>query len=208
MGKPMTNGCETPQRDTSANDLLAVYVEAVEAAWHLNEHAQGWEDFDRYVHPAAIALDLIASGITAWHLPSFYQDCLEALETLVSEGRYEIAAFVSKWLLDSLPSNPLDPDIKPSLEAIARYDYPAPWRCGGPDAYRHCRWPAAPEHYRCHLQWSLVELAEDAQIERNAETKTAIALYQMGRHQAAFDQLQNLSQQVAENVDREREGRS
>ncbi|MEB3281820.1 MAG: hypothetical protein VKK42_23145 [Lyngbya sp.] len=157
---------------------LEDYISSYNSGVQLAENAEGWDDYPiDFEHSSDTVLRLIAGGNTAWHLPFFYSDMTLALRSLLDEDDYSwaIAKFIAKFLLESLPEDSLDPDIQPFLESICNSTFSFNTRL------LKCSWPAPAEFYRKTLQWSMIEWAENAEIERKAKKATQVELIVQGR---------------------------
>ena len=155
---------------------VAEYVTAREIGQRIEATATCWEDIpDDSRSDATLAWELVEAGQTAWHLPCFHADIRVKLTSIYDWENLEIARFAAKFLLETLPNDPIDTETQPFLESI---------RDGSrfPQGYvSWCRWPHSPEFYRKTLNWRMVGWAEDAQRERRAEENTHWFMLQTGR---------------------------
>ena len=155
---------------------VAEYERHHEYIVRLNAEATGWDDYPDDLKTSAMAAwELVESGQTAWHLPFFHVDIRTELSDIYDWKNTEIARFAARFLLETLPDDPIDTETKPFLESI---------RDGSrfPQGYvSWCRWPHSPEFYRKTLNWQMVGWAEDAQCERRAEENTHWFMLQTGR---------------------------
>jgi hypothetical protein len=172
MEKATFNGLKMPLSVSS----VAEYIAAREIGNRIDAEANGWEDIPEDIRTNDdFALELVESGQTAWHLPYFHVDICDKAREIYSRGKFEIARFLAKYLLDSLPENPIDPETKPMLEAIRDGQL----QLGRLDSY--CQWPHEIEFYRQTLNWKMVGVAWEAQTERRAEDNTHWVMIQTGR---------------------------
>jgi hypothetical protein len=185
MEKATFNGLKMPLSVSS----VAKYIAARDIGNRIEAEATGWEDIPEDIRTDDdLALELVESGQTAWHLPYFHVDICDKAHEIYFRGKFEIARFFAKHLIDSLPDNPIDPETKPKLEAIRD----GKLQFGRLDSY--CSWPQKPEFYRKTLNWRMVGIAEEAQTERRAEDNTHWLMIQTGRgYEYAERKLERLS---------------
>lgn len=169
-----------------SSPTLSKYALAYEEDVRLQSEATGWDDYSAYQHPSRIALELVETGETAWHLPYFYGHVHDFMHDLYLSGRYEVAAFVAEFLLDTLPEDPLDDEVVNLLLSIRGYSY-----CLCRRVAQSC-WPRSKEYYlresitssstACRQAMrKMIPYAENAAIERAAEMRTNAALIRSGR---------------------------
>lgn len=162
MEKATFNGLKMPLPVSS----VAEYIAAREIGNRIDAQANGWEDIPEDIRTNDdFALELVESGQTAWHLPYFHVDICDKAREIYSRVKFEITRFLAKYLLDSLPDNPIDPETRPMLEAIRE----GKLQLGRLDSY--CQWQQKPEFDRQTLNGKMVGVAE-AQTERRTEDNT------------------------------------
>lgn len=161
----------TSERLLSACSLkIALSFKRYEQNWRALSDLKakgGWKALPKgFVTSSRIAEKLISQGMTAWHLPFFYQDVRDVLgDFLCSDRQYPIATFIARFLLETLPENPLDPDLKDFLLAIEGYNYFKPPRA------LQSEWPAPSDFYGWQGNWEMAATALDAEMNRRADKR-------------------------------------
>ncbi len=186
MVRLTTNGSKTLPDVISVSD----YLSAIERAEEIKAKATSFEDYPTgYITSIDVAQRLIESGLTAWDTPKFYRHLRLILSGMYRDGRFEIARFVARFLLESLPEDPLDRDIIEYLRSIHDGTRNLPPF----DSY--CKFPKEPEYYLKTLNWRMVELAEDGKRFAQAERQTFRAMRKMGRGKEYLDSKNPIASQ-------------
>ncbi|MDY6941354.1 MAG: hypothetical protein SWY16_27320 [Cyanobacteriota bacterium] len=187
----MTTGLKTQQTVSS----VAEYQNHHEYMARLNAEATGWDDYPEDLKTSAMAAwELVESGQTAWHLPFFHSDIRFKVNSIYKYKSLEFARIIARWLLETLPDDPIDPETRPFLESI---------RDGSqiPRSYASwCRWPQKSEFYRCHLNWQMVGFAEDAEADRRAEENTHWFMLKTGRGEEYVERQLHILHTTGENI--------
>lgn len=146
--------------------------------------ARDWAEFDAdFKCEQDLALELVQSGKTAWHIPYFYADISDAIQKLYGQWKFEIARFVATFLIETLPSDPLDSDIGDLLFSIREGTKPFP------PFESYCRYPNQPEYYCKTLNWKMIPLAEEGIQYRRAQMNAGMVLMGMGRGKECLDSM-------------------
>ncbi|MGG6242651.1 hypothetical protein ACQ4N7_28925 [Nodosilinea sp. AN01ver1] len=114
-----------------------------------------------------LAPQMLESGEVLWGHIAWWGDVLDALKDMATKpyGLVKVR-LLADWLLGTLPANPQDPDVAPTLAALAKGEFS--------EAFENptCIWPAKAEFYLKTLNWKMLEYCLDAAANDRATAQT------------------------------------
>ncbi|MBD2261050.1 hypothetical protein [Pseudanabaena sp. FACHB-2040] len=156
--------------------LALQYVEAFDANCLLDAESWFQEDtpqeqldlLNNLVVSEDVARKMLLEGETCWHHLGWWSDVLRVLEDWAQKGKLIKVRLIAQWLLSTLPAATSNPDAASVLQKLSDGQFCEVF------SPLSCIWPAKPQFYLKHLQWSMFEDAEFAAMDQAAEIRTAI----------------------------------
>jgi hypothetical protein len=171
-------------RNLSDGFSVAEYLKILQIAQVVDRTASSFEDYNQSPCPIEATTRLIEAGLTAWDSPKFCEYAAHLVSSAYSQGKFEIAKFVSRFLLESLPDRLPSTVNDPYLPDGGWREFYQSYIDGTHHLVSHsrfCKYPRSSEFYLKTLNWKMVELAEDAELSRRADRSTYWAMRQVGR---------------------------